>query len=158
LAQQPAQGYNGSGTLDWKAIGMSAKFGWEVVGLSLILSSSVFALVCDLGNFITLWNGRLFSVAGNVPHIISYFHFLILAVLILYHGSKNEALAFSQGQEKTHYNLKYFEAPVAIAVGEMDIDVTFLVKLRKFIEECMVGLCSVEHNGALTHKHFQMVV
>ena len=102
-----------------------------------------------------LWNGRLSSVARNVPRIISYFQFSILAVLILYYGSKNEALACSEGQEKTRCNLKYFEAPITIAVGEMDIDVTFLVKLRKFIEECMVGLCSMERCGTLTHKHFK---
>lgn len=41
----------------------------------------------------------------------------------------------------------------------MDINIGLLVNLRKFIEnECMVGLCYVEHGGALTHKHFQMFV
>jgi hypothetical protein len=40
----------------------------------------------------------------------------------------------------------------------MDIDIALLVKLRKFLEECMVGFCSMECNGTLTHNHFQMIV
>ena len=66
------------------------------------------------------------------------------------------ALACSQGQEKTHFSLKYFEVRVTIAAGGMDIDVSLLVKLRRFIEEeCLVGLYSVELGGALTHNHFK---
>jgi hypothetical protein len=43
-----------------------------------------------------------------------------------------------------------------VEVGNMDIDNIFLVKLKKFIEEeCMAGLCFVEHGGAFTHKYFQ---
>lgn len=35
----------------------------------------------------------------------------------------------------------------------------FLVSLGRFVEgHCIVGLCFVERGGALTHKHFQMVV
>ena len=48
---------------------------------------------------------------------------------------------------------------MTIVVGGMDIGIGLLVNLRKFIEEdCMVDLCSMGHCGALTHKHFQMVV
>ena len=44
-------------------------------------------------------------------------------------------------------------------MGEMDVDIATLVKLKRFIEEqCNVGLWSIERVGALTHKHFQMVV
>jgi hypothetical protein len=31
----------------------------------------------------------------------------------------------------------------------MDIDIALLVKLRKFLEECMAGFCSMECNGTL---------
>ena len=41
----------------------------------------------------------------------------------------------SQAQERTHSSLKYFEASVTIAVGNMDIDIALLMILRKFIEE-----------------------
>lgn len=52
-----------------------------------------------------------------------------------------------------------FEASRTTAVGGIDIDIRFRVNLRKFIEEeCMVELCSVEQGGALTHKHFQVIV
>lgn len=52
-----------------------------------------------------------------------------------------------------------FEASRTTAVGGIDIDIRCLVNLRKFIEEeCMAGLCYVEQGGALTHKHFQVVV
>jgi hypothetical protein len=48
---------------------------------------------------------------------------------------------------------------LVITVGGKDIDVSLLVNLRRFIEEnCSVGLCLVERGGALTHKHFHMVV
>lgn len=68
-------------------------------------------------------------------------------------------LVHSQAQKRTRSSLKYFEAHVTIAVGGMDIDIGLLVKSRKFImDECMAGLCSVECGGALTCKHFQMVV
>ena len=44
-------------------------------------------------------------------------------------------------------------------VGGTDINIRLLVNLRRFIEEeCISGLCSVERGGALTHKHFQMMV
>ena len=56
------------------------------------------------------------------------------------------ALEQSQGQEGTHLLLKYFKVSMTIVVGEIDINIAFLVKLRKFIEEeCLVGLCFVEH-------------
>lgn len=43
-------------------------------------------------------------------------------------------------------------------MGSVDIDVR-LANLKKFIEEnCIAGLCLVERGGALTHKHFQMVM
>jgi hypothetical protein len=46
-----------------------------------------------------------------------------------------------------------------ISVGAKDIDIGLSVNLRKFIrEECMAGLCYVEHARMLTHKHVQMVV
>ena len=68
-------------------------------------------------------------------------------------------LVHSQAQKRNCSSLKYFEAPVTIAVGGMDIDIGFLMKLRKFImDECMVGLCSMEFGGALTCKQIQMVV
>ena len=39
------------------------------------------------------------------------------------------------------------------------MDVGHLVNLRRFVEEhSIVGLCSVERGGALTHKHFQIMV
>ena len=70
-----------------------------------------------------------------------------------------QALAHSQVQERTHSSPKYFKASVIIAVGGMDVDVGFLVNLRRFIEEeCMIALCSVEQGGVLTDKHFQMMV
>ena len=48
--------------------------------------------------------------------------------------------------EGTHLLLKYFKVSMTIVVGEIDINIAFLVKLRKFIEEeCLVGLCFVEH-------------
>lgn len=48
---------------------------------------------------------------------------------------------------------------MTIAVGKEDVDIALLVNLRKFIEEeCVVGLCSMEHCVMVTHKHFQMVV
>jgi hypothetical protein len=56
-------------------------------------------------------------------------------------------------------SLKYFEVFVTIVVAGIDIDITLLVKLRKFIEEeCMAELCSMERGGGLTHEHFQMVM
>lgn len=69
------------------------------------------------------------------------------------------ALAHPQVQEQTHSSPKYFKASVTIAVGGMDVDVGFLVNLRRFIEEeCMIGMCSVERGGVLTDKHVQMMV
>ena len=68
------------------------------------------------------------------------------------------ALACSQAQEYTHFSLKYFEASIIIAMDGMDIDIALLVKLRKFIEECMVGFYIMECSATLTHNHFQMVV
>ena len=46
---------------------------------------------------------------------------------------------------------------VMIRVGSADdIDITLLADLRKFIEEeCIVGSCSIERGGALTHKQFK---
>ena len=40
----------------------------------------------------------------------------------------------------------------------MNIDIAFLVKLRKFICKGMHGKCSMECGGSLTYKHFQMIV
>jgi hypothetical protein len=55
------------------------------------------------------------------------------------------ALAQSQGQEGSHSSLKYFKVSMTVVVGGIDMNIAFLVKLRKFIEEeCMVGLCYVE--------------
>lgn len=65
-----------------------------------------------------------------------------------------DELTQSQAQKRTWSSVKYFEAFVTIVVGGMDINIGFLVKLRKVIEE----ECIVECGGALTHKHFQMVV
>lgn len=66
--------------------------------------------------------------------------------------------AHAQAQEGARVALKYFEALVTIVVGGVDIDI-MLVNLRRFIEEhCIVRLCSIEREGALTHKHFQMVL
>lgn len=46
-----------------------------------------------------------------------------------------------------------------IAMGGMDVDIGLLVNLTKFIEdECIARLCSMGRGGALTHKHFQMVL
>lgn len=46
-----------------------------------------------------------------------------------------------------------------IAVGGTDVHIGLIVNLRKFIEgQCIVGLCSVERESALMHKHFQMVI
>jgi hypothetical protein len=60
---------------------------------------------------------------------------------------------------------KYRKSPkltnivITVAIGDMDIDIGVLVKLRKFIEEeSMVSLCFVDCGTALTHKYFQMVM
>ena len=70
-----------------------------------------------------------------------------------------QAFAHSQVQERTCTCFKYFEAFVTIAMGGLDSDIGLLVNLRRFIEEeCIADLRSVERGGALTHKHFQMLV
>lgn len=44
-------------------------------------------------------------------------------------------------------------------VEGMDSGIALLVSLRKFLEEeCRADMYSMEHSGALTHKHFQMMV
>ena len=66
---------------------------------------------------------------------------------------------FACFQAQKQSSFKYFEASFMIVVDGANIDIALLVNLRKFIEDkCMVGLCCVERDGALTHKHFQMVV
>jgi hypothetical protein len=57
---------------------------------------------------------------------------------------RKKALAHSQDRERTCSSQKYFEASITIGMGGMDIDMVLLVKSRKFIEECMGGLCSME--------------
>ena len=65
----------------------------------------------------------------------------------------------AKGRECAHASLKYFEASVTIVVRGVDIDITLLVNLRRFIEDhCIVRSCAVERGGALTHKHFQMML
>ena len=50
------------------------------------------------------------------------------------------ALAHTHGQEWTRACLKYIEASTTIAVGNMDVDIALLMKLRRFIEdECIAG-------------------
>lgn len=69
------------------------------------------------------------------------------------------ALVRSRGQEGTRACFKYSEAFVTMAVGGTDMDIRVIIKLRKFMkEECIVVLCSMERGGALTHKHFQVIV
>lgn len=64
-----------------------------------------------------------------------------------------------RGQEQTRACSKYIKASATIVVGGMDVDVVLLVNLRRFIEEHYIAsLCFVERGGALTHKHFQLVV
>ena len=79
-------------------------------------------------------------------HVAFVLHFVAMA-------PRMHALAQSQGQEQTQLSLKHFEAFVTIVVGGIDIDIDIA-----FLEECMAGLCSMEWVGALTHKHFQMVM
>jgi hypothetical protein len=62
------------------------------------------------------------------------------------------ALAHTHGQERTHACLKYIEVSTTIAVGSMDVDIAVCM------DECIVGLCSIERGWLLTPKHFQMVV
>jgi hypothetical protein len=77
---------------------------------------------------------------------------------------RTRAFACSQAYEWIHYSLKYFEASVTNILKSFcgwwhGYWLALLVNLRKFIEEeCMAGLCSMERGGALTHKHFQMVM
>lgn len=48
---------------------------------------------------------------------------------------------------------------VTIVVEGVDVGIAYSVNLKHFIEEeCIARLCLVENGGALTHKHFQMVV
>lgn len=55
------------------------------------------------------------------------------------------ACAHAHAQECTHAVLKYVEASITIAIGGIDIDVTLLVKMRRFAKEYnFVGLCYVE--------------
>lgn len=64
-------------------------------------------------------------------------------------------MACVQGRECTRVALKYFEASITIAVGGVDIDIRLLVNMKWFIEEHCIA---VKRGGALTHKHFQMVL
>lgn len=69
--------------------------------------------------------------------------------------SKMRAMAHTQPQDWTWVSLKYFKDFVIIVVWGMDIDIKPLVKVTKFIDiHCVVGLCSIERIGVLTHKHF----
>lgn len=44
-------------------------------------------------------------------------------------------------------------------MGGVDVDIVLLMNLRRLIEDhCIARLCFVERGGALTHKHFQMMV
>lgn len=62
-------------------------------------------------------------------------------------------------KSKPVHCVKYFKVSMTIAVDGIDIDIGLFVNLRKFIEEeCMSGLCCMEWGGALTHKHFQLIV
>ena len=81
-------------------------------------------------------------------------------VFRIYCDASKDAAARAQAQEHTCGCLKYFENFATIAVGDMGIDITLLLKLRRFIEEhCIAGLCSVKGRGvALTQKRFQMAV
>jgi hypothetical protein len=79
--------------------------------------------------------------------------------LNLWHGSRMRALAHSQVQKLTRACLKYIEASGTIAVGGVDGDIALPMNLSHLIEDhCISQLCSVEKGGALTHKHFQMMV
>lgn len=65
------------------------------------------------------------------------------------------ALAHSQRQQKTRVCLNYIEASLTIAMERMDVDIGLLVNLRRFIDKhSIVGLCSVERGGVLTHNLF----
>ena len=69
------------------------------------------------------------------------------------------AFVCSQVQERSCACLKYFEALVTIAMERGDVEIRLLVKVNKFIEEqCIVGMCLIEREGALMHMHFQMIV
>lgn len=66
----------------------------------------------------------------------------------MFSSSKENSFLFEVFQS-IHYN----------CVKGDQFEIGLIVKLRNFIEEeCMVGLYYVEHNIALAHKHFQVVV
>jgi hypothetical protein len=86
-------------------------------------------------------------------------HIQSLWVRIFVMPPRMRVLAQSQGQEQNHVCLKYIEASVTNVVGGMDVDTALLVKLKRIVEErCIARLCSEERGGALTNKHFQMMV
>ena len=108
------------------------------------------------------------SLSGHIglPYHIDYergYTKRVLYFLVFFNlfpmALRMQTLVHSQGQERTHVCLKYIKALVTIVMGGVDVDVGLLVNLRRFIEDhCFAGLCSVERGGALTHKHFQMMV
>ena len=60
------------------------------------------------------------------------------------------ALTYAEAQARTRGSLKYLEASATNAMGGMDIDITLVVRLRRFIEEhCIANSCSMERGGGL---------
>ena len=106
---------------------------------------------------------------GSIPNgivVVGIIKKILIICPLLHHSLQNSffchgsthvcACAFTRPRD---FSLKCFEVSVTIAVGGMKINVGLLFKLRKYIqEECMVGLCSIEQSGALTHDHFQLLV
>lgn len=90
-----------------------------------------------------------------------WFDWLYLLLLLVFHHASEDACFWllSRGKrENTHvwFTLRQWWP---LPWEETSVDKGLFVKLREFIEEeCIAGLCSMKRGGALTHKHFQMVV
>lgn len=156
-----------SGTWDWKGRLRLAR--WEWCSSNLFWTANTLVLVtiaspirhgpwqcASLLLIPMLVSCILLFIILSSPHLV----FQSLHSFFSIVASRMRALAHSHAQETTTCSsLKCFKASIRIVIGGMDIDITLLLILWKFIEEeCMEGLCFVEHSGAWTHKHFRMVV
>lgn len=92
----------------------SSKLGLQVAVLNAIFCG---AFVCH--EFCALFA----AVSSELGYLIVQSNFSSMAF-------KMRALVCSQGQEQTRACLKYFEVSMTIAVGDTDIDLALLVKLR----------------------------